>query len=476
VDVDPTHFVMLSPRRFALLMVAGLASFGAPGAARAAQQDPGGFRLQSKALFVHERDGAAVITIERSDTSREAQIRYIALPMSAAKVQDFTPVKAMIDFQSGQSSATFRVPIVDHGISGLPRTVKIALFGPSPIGLASPSTGVLTILNDDPRTAARDPLNPLGLPTPPPRSDPLTGARPFIDRSWGLASLQAGRWRSSHPRWAHMLDVIAAQPEVHRFGNWSGPNPGIQVAQYLERAASEQPGSVPEFATYYLVNGHCGQYSDPSWRQGAYHKWIQSLAGGIGEYRAVVFLEMDSLITAGCLSKHGVQVRMHELHDAIDILSKLPRVVVYLDAGAGDAAPAAKTARLLRSAGIWEIQGFFVNSTHFDWSSREIRYGRAISRLTGGKHFVVSTSVNGRGPLVPHDRVRQGNEVLCNPPGRGLGPKPTFTTGYRNVDAFAWIGNPGKSGGACRPGAPPTGAFWPQLALTLVRNADFRVR
>ncbi len=96
--------------------------------------------------------------------------------------------------------------------------------------------------------------------------------------------------------------------------------------------------------------------------------------------------------------------------------------------------------------------------------------------MTGGKHFVVNTAENGRGPLVPRNRVRYGNEILCNPPGRGLGPKPTFNTGYRNVDAFAWIANPGKSGGSCRPGAPPTGIFWPKLALELARNADFRVR
>jgi endoglucanase len=96
--------------------------------------------------------------------------------------------------------------------------------------------------------------------------------------------------------------------------------------------------------------------------------------------------------------------------------------------------------------------------------------------LTGGKHFVVNTAVNGRGPLRPPSPVHQGNEVLCNPPGRGLGPRPTVSTGVRNVDMFAWIGSPGESGGACRPGAPTTGVFWPAYALALVRNADFRVR
>jgi endoglucanase len=308
----------------------------------------------------------------------------------------------------------------------------------------------------------------------------LAGARPFLDSHYGLAAVQARRWSHSHPRAAAMLEVIAREPEVHRFGNWTGPNPGLGVSQYLERAAIEEPGTIPEFATYYVVTGRanasCGHYSDPPWRQGAYHKWIQSLAQGVGSYRAIMFLEMDSLITVGCLSRHGLQVRLHELHDAIDILSRVPGLVVYLDAGAGDAVPAGKTASLLRHAGVGEIQGFFVNSTHFDWTSREIRYGKAISRMTGGKHFVVNTAENGRGPLAPRSRVRQGNEVLCNPPGRGLGPRPTFGTGYRKVDAFAWIANPGKSGGPCRPGAPPTGIFWPQLAVQLVRHADFKVR
>jgi endoglucanase len=150
--------------------------------------------------------------------------------------------------------------------------------------------------------------------------------------------------------------------------------------------------------------------------------------------------------------------------------------VTYLDAGAADALSARQAAGLLRRAGVAQIQGFFLNSTHFDWTSREIRYGEAISRMTGGKHFIVNTAENGQGPLVPRNRVKHGNEVLCDPAGRGLGPLPTASTHYPNVDAFAWIANPGFSGGRCRPGAPATGVFWPQLAIELVRNADYRVR
>jgi endoglucanase len=419
-----------------------------------------------------------VITIDRTDTALEAQIRYIALPITAERGIDFEEVKAMINFLPGQASATFDVPIIDHGVPGLPTTVKIALFGPSPIGMGVPNEAVLTILNNDPGTILRNPVNPLALQASPPPSDPLTGARPFIDPQ-SLAADQVRRWSSSHPREAGMLKVIADEPQVQRFGHGIA-NPAVPVSEYLARAAVEQPGTVPELSTYWVVDAglthsDCGHYSDSPARQAAYHEWIEHLAGGIGDYRAILFLEVDSLITTGCLSHHGLEVRLAELHDAINVLSRVPRLVVYLDAGAADALPAAKAARLLRESGVSEIQGFFLNATHADWTMREIAYGDQISAITGGKHFVVSTSENGRGPLVPKDRTTEGNEILCNPPGRGLGPKPTFDTGYPNVDAFAWIGTPGKSGGQCRPGAPPTGDFWPEFALQLVRDANFSV-
>jgi endoglucanase len=86
----------------------------------------------------------------------------------------------------------------------------------------------------------------------------------------------------------------------------------------------------------------------------------------------------------------------------------------------------------------------------------------------------VSTGGNGRGPLVPADRGRDGNEVLCNPPGRGLGPWTT-STGYMWADAFIWMTVPGNSGGPCRPGAPSTAVFWPAYAEMLVQNAMYRV-
>jgi endoglucanase len=231
--------------------------------------------------------------------------------------------------------------------------------------------------------------------------------------------------------------------------------------------------------TYRLRHVACGGVSDSPADVASFERWYQQFAQGIGNAPVVVFVEIDALITTGCLSHHGLGVRIAELHTALADLEAQPHTVVYLDAGAADAFSTARTASLLRRIGIGGIQGFFLNATHFDWTSSEIRYGEAIVRRMGGTpHFVVNTAVNGRGPLHPRNRVRSGNEVLCNPPGRGLGPKPTANVParYRNLDGFFWIGNPGRSGGACHPGDAGTGQFFLSYALMLIRNADYRIR
>ena len=453
--------------RATLVMLCAIAALALLAAsAGAATLDLQGFRLQDPVMFVNENAGHATVAVVRDDVSEEAQIRYITIGLTAQAPYDYTPEKGMIDFAAGQSVGYFEVPIIDHGIDGLPKTIQISLFGPSPIGLGIPATGVLTILNNDPQPAI-NPADPLGLAAADTTTDPLAGARFYVDHS-----SEAARAAQQYPA----LNAIAGQPGVAKFGSFSYPNASTAVARYLSKAAVLEPGTIPLLSTYKLVDGHCGGWSDSPTDQAAYHTWISQFADGIGSFKAVLFLEMDSLITTGCLSSHGLAVRMAELHDAIDVLTAAcPHLVIYLDAGAADALPATRAASLLKQAGVAKIQGFFLDATHFDWTSREIRYGDQISRMTGGKHFVVSTGESGRGPLVPRNRVRQGNEILCNPAGRGLGPRPTTSTGYANVDAFAWLDNPGGSSGQCAPGAPPAGAYWPAYALMLVKNAVYTV-
>jgi endoglucanase len=146
-----------------------------------------------------------------------------------------------------------------------------------------------------------------------------------------------------------------------------------------------------------------------------------------------------------------------------------------MDAGAPDASiTAQQMARYLKQADIAQAQGFFVNATHNDWTTSDVAFGQQIARLTGGKHFIVQTDDNGRGPLVPKDRVKNGNEDLCNPPGRGVGPL-SWNTGYAYVDGFLWFNNPGNSDGPCGAGDPPVAQFWAPYAVGLVQHGTAKV-
>ncbi|HEY5317181.1 MAG TPA: glycoside hydrolase family 6 protein, partial [Solirubrobacteraceae bacterium] len=419
---------------------------------------------------------ALELPVQRDLTSGVAEVSYRVWDPTGAGYPALTPVTGTLQFDPGQSIAMIDVPLTVNGAPILPAEVDVQLYNASPLSLVAPSEETVDIRNPDDPLYVRNPANPLGLPTTPPAGNPLGGAKFFADYFQSLPGRTALAWSAGYPSQAAKVEVIAREPNTERFGAWNGLDPASGVSKYLDRAASEEPGTVPLLSTYRVVDGHCGHYSDPLAEQIAYQDWITGLAQGIGTHPAVLFLEMDSLITTGCLSPAGVTVRMNELRHAINVLSNDPHLVVYLDAGAADALPARRAASLLRRAGIAKIQGFFLNSTHFDWTKREIAYGEKISRLIGGKHFVINTAENGQGPLRPRNPAKEGNEVLCDPPGRGLGPLPTAHTGYRNVDAFAWIANPGVSGGACEPGAPPSGVFWPELALQLVRHENFRVR
>lgn len=118
-----------------------------------------------------------------------------------------------------------------------------------------------------------------------------------------------------------------------------------------------------------------------------------------------------------------------------------------------------------------------------------MRYGQRLSRLVGGKHFVISTVENGSGRLfVRQRRLRKRNFLVhCNPRNSSLGHPPTTTVDYRGlplpakVDAYLWIGRPGGSAGPCRQfssrysmkGGPKAGSFWLKRALLLAGRSKF---
>ncbi len=442
--------------------------------------DPGSISFSQPAYTANENEGQFWITITRTSTSGMEIIWYGVHQHSAQSPWDFQAVNnSEATLVPGQASCQFPVSIVDNGMNGPSLSAVAYLYGSSRAALpADPDNETLTILRNDP-LATRDPTNPLDLTSAPTDGDPLSGAQFYVQPPQTTGAGLAARNDASTGNLASAgaLNWIADQPTGYRFWFYNTPSdPAGNVARYLERAQYAQPGRVVELSTYSLVHAPCGSTANPAFTQ-RYLNWVRGLAQGIGNFRVVMFFELDSLITAPCLTPAERHIRLvDQLKPAIQILEAAdPHLVLYLDAGASDAVGPGLTAKWLREAGVQDAQGFFVNSTHFQWDTTEIQYGQQISNLLGGHvHFVVSSGVNGQGPeLNRHPRI-QGVEDLCNPPGRGLGTMST-QTGFTNADGLLWFAPVGNSAGACKPGMPATSKFWPAYAVMLFKNRNFGV-
>jgi endoglucanase len=450
---------------FCACLAVVLAGSGLTSATPAAQAASGTIELGEAAYTAHEDQGTLPITIVRTgDLSGEEHVGYGVKQQDARNGIDFDAIpNTEITFAPGQSTYTFYVRIIDEGINATPVRALAYLYGAWPDKLGAHTNSVITILHDD-QLQTRVAANPLGVASPVP-GNPIAGAKLFVDPH--SPSAQAAR-RVSGARKA-LLDDIATEPGAHRFYMWNmGRTVEGQVSHWFEDEQREDPGATVMLSSYNLVHGKCGSTATPK-MQTRYEWFMRQLAAGIGNSNVIFFLEFDSLITSPCLTHGQLAIREAELRYAVDQLEADPHVVVYLDGGAADALSAPRQARLLRASGVGQAQGFFLNSTHFDWTSKEIHYGQEISNMLGGAHFVVNTGENGRGPLAPRHRVGHGNEILCNPPGRGLGPLTVSQdvaqpTPYAGLDGLLWFSNPGGSGGQCVPGAPATGTFWPKYA------------
>jgi endoglucanase len=371
----------------------------------------------------------------------------------------------------------------------------------------------------DPYPAQRDPNNPLLLATVPGASNPLHGASFFIDgpahgaaagaiaRLLGIdADVPVGQHLPSFldgvsydvfangtiaklldaalpvvQQQVTLLEKIASEPDAQRISSFAEGGTPAGIADFTRKLFchnfTADPGTVPIITTYFLHGslGGCPSTAQIDAYAPTFKRQVNAVVGATGNRPVVYLLEIDGFGSSACIARHGALPAWESLiRYEVDRMATLPHAVVYVEAGYSDANSARYTARALNRVDISKIQGFFTNDTHNQWTINEIRWGEKISKRTHGAHFIVNTATNGRGPkLNPHPST-QGVEDLCNPPGRGLGPRPTTDTGFADVDAFLWTHPPGNSGGSCR-GGPPSGTFWPARAIALASRANGRL-
>lgn len=295
--------------------------------------------------------------------------------------------------------------------------------------------------------------------------NPFAGEKFYVDPN-SKAKRQAEEWRGSRPKDARQMEKIASEPATYYFGEWTEKVSGGTAGQVDNRVSViTEAGTLPVLGAYAIPHRDCGGYASGGFAtEEEYRSWIREYAKGIGDRKAVVILEPDALADTSCLSAAERWSRFALIRDAVNVLKKNPKTAVYIDAGHPDWQSASTMAHRLRSASVDQADGFSLNVSNFFSTSQNIAYGEKISRLTGGKHFVIDTSRNGLGPAPDSD--------WCNPEGRALGRQPTANTGEPLVDAYFWLKWPGESDGQCK-GNPRPGIWMPEYALGLARRASY---
>ncbi|QYC39793.1 Serine/threonine-protein kinase AfsK [Nonomuraea coxensis DSM 45129] len=332
--------------------------------------------------------------------------------------------------------------------------------------------------------------------------NPLRAARPvaFYSPEEPNAARQADLWKKDRPQDAALMEKLAKVPHAIRLGS---PEVRAKVADAVANAAGM--GGVPVFLVNYLPGTDECRPATPA-ELAAYQSWIKGIAGQIGSSPAVVVLEPGSLTkllgTKNCDPQGSPDQRYAALREAAGALKANPRTAVYLD-GAQDLYPGTEImAERLVKAGVDKTDGFFLNAASYQRTEKAVGYGKQLSacialRRAGRSgcpldaavdratlpHFVVDTARNGRGSWAPVKHYADP-QTWCNPPGKGVGDRPTTETGEELADAYLWIARPGTSSGHCRRGtngdkdpewgvvAPKAGEWWAELALERAKLAD----
>jgi endoglucanase len=229
--------------------------------------------------------------------------------------------------------------------------------------------------------------------------------------------------------------------------------------------------------------------------------------------------------------------RYAQIQYAVSALtSKAPKALVYLDSTHSSWLGVGEAAYRLVQAGVQQTRGFFLNVSNYQATSESIQFGTWVSdciaagtagadwalghfdwcpsqynadlgyavdyspeyaakvtaSLEGMKAgaasttaFVIDTGRNGQGKWTPASAYPDA-QVWCNPPGRGVGFRPSAATGVALLDAFLWGKVPGESDGSCNRGIagsttdpewggivdPAAGEWFPEQALELSKLAN----
>ena len=231
-----------------------------------------------------------------------------------------------------------------------------------------------------------------------------------------------------------------------------------QVRRQVDRTvdAATQAQAVPVLVAYNVPGRDCGGYSAGG-AQRDYRRWIDGFADGIKrppggrDPRA-------RRARSGCVQALG------HLRRAVDAAARGCR------ARRSTSTPATRAGSPRRR---WRVgsdgsarDGLRPQRLQLPRHRRDRRLRHRLSNRLNGTHFVIDTSRNGRGP-------ERGDAEWCNPPGRGLGARPTTDDRQPAGRRLPVDQDPRRVRRRVRGrNDPQAGRWWPRYALGLARRAN----
>ncbi|SBN63974.1 Glycosyl hydrolases family 6 [Curtobacterium sp. 9128] len=275
------------------------------------------------------------------------------------------------------------------------------------------------------------------------------------------AAKNAAALASSDPAGAAAASTIAKYPVATWLGEWS-TGTGLTKTLQSATAGAAANGTTAVFVTYAIPERDCGGYSAGGFDEAGYDAWVDQIVAGLAGKRAAVIVEPDSLamLSDSRCTPALDQQRYRILSREVAALTAAG-IPAYLDAGNSNWVQPATIAARLDAAGVRQARGFFTNVANYYPTAQEQSYAQKVSALTGGSHYVIDTSRNGRG----------WRGTWCNGPGAGLGTSPRVATDGTALDALLWVKTPGASDGTCN-GGPAAGKWYSAYAQQLVANAS----
>lgn len=298
--------------------------------------------------------------------------------------------------------------------------------------------------------------------------NPLAGRRMGVYK--GPGELAWAPYVNATGRKKKLLGKIALRPKARWFGAWTGSprEIGRKVRDHIENSTGGDPEVLSQMTVYRMVpwQQESKERLPTKKERRQYKRWIRNFAAATGDAHAAIILQPDGPFAL--TAPGGSRVYSRLIAYAARTFAELPNAATYIDAGASDwpKDDPETAAELLVRAGVEHVRGFALNVTHYTSTGENIAHGTKVvaeleRRGIPGKHFVVSTSENGR-PFHFNDYrgSHPNNAKVCETKDERvcvtLGIPPTTKVAderwglsdanrrraRHHVDAYLWIGRP----------------------------------